>query len=557
MNKFSLLLFLMVLSMMSCRDEVREEDPTTTPIGVTTNFEQNIFGQVLTSAGEPIAGATVTTKEETVMSDDNGYFLLSDTPAGNRGTQISAVKDGFLYGGYKLYANAVGQNHVDIVLLEARALGSIDAVNGGELSVAPNSSVTFPDNAFTLNGTDPYVGNVNVTGNWIDPRDENLLGLTPGDLGGINLENERVILSSFGMIGIELTSDSGEELQIIDGKEATLKFVVPPSLMSLAPATIPLWSFDEENGDWIEESVAELVGSQYVGQVSHFSWWNTDLPNAVLDFCITVIDEATGTPVANAWVYVYNLSGFGCATGYTDDRGVLCGLIPADSELQITVSNDMNNCPGATNSVTVGPYPANSPPIFVTVPVSFTGIMVSDISGTVTACNTGDPVENAIVQIIGNSVLTDADGYYTQTITTCEVLPTLDVNAIDLNSLKEGTTTLMDVDGGSYTANVNLCEDIDEFFELANIASTACEVKVRPFETHILPNDLSIVLGFEGAGVGTYEAIIDETPFNLSAPVGDVEITKWGQIGETITGIIWSDEPTPVEIGSFVAKRIQ
>jgi len=557
MNKYSLLFLLMTISMFSCRDEVIDENPTTIPLDVDANYQQDIFGQVLTSAGEPIAGATVFSKEEMVLSDDQGFFLLNETPAGNKGVQIAATKDGFLYGGYRLYANEVGRNHVDIVLLEANSLGNIQSSQGGELQVSSNSFVEFPANAFTLNGTDVYSGNVNVTGNWIDPSDPEMLRLTPGDLGAINLQGEQVVLSSFGMIGIELTSDSGQELQIIEGKEATLKFEIPESMLSQAPSTIPLWSFDEVNGIWIEESSADLVGNQYIGTVSHFSWWNTDLPNAVLDFCIKVIDEDTGLPIANAYVYVNNLSGFGCASGYTDYRGILCGLIPADSELQITITPDDDSCPSGVNSIVIGPFPVDSPPIFITVPVDFTDLIVSNISGTVTECNTGDPVENAIVEVYGNVVQTDANGAYSQTISVCQEIDPLVVSAFDLNTLMQGSTTLNNINGGMHTANVSLCDDVDEIFNFDNVLSQNCEVRVRPFETHILVTDPTYVtMAFDGTSTGTYDMIFYN---GNSSNVGDitVEIQNFGDVGESVSGIFWSTDATPIQLGSFIATRVE
>jgi hypothetical protein len=35
-----------------------------------------------------------------------------------------------------------------------------------------------------------------------------------------------------------------------------------------------LWSFDEAKGLWKEEGQAIKTGSNYVGDVSHFSFWN-------------------------------------------------------------------------------------------------------------------------------------------------------------------------------------------------------------------------------------------------------------------------------------------
>ena len=71
--------------------------------------------------------------------------------------------------------------------------------------------------------------------------------------------------------------------------------------MSTAPATIPLWSFNETTGIWQEEGSATKVRNAYVGNVSHFSWWNCDLqsPQAILK---VNVKNAAGIPTVNTVV---------------------------------------------------------------------------------------------------------------------------------------------------------------------------------------------------------------------------------------------------------------
>ena len=60
---------------------------------------------------------------------------------------------------------------------------------------------------------------------------------------------------------------------------ADIVMPVPSEILNSAPATIPLWHFDEDLGSWVEEGQATLVNGEYVGQVSHFSFWNYDVPS--------------------------------------------------------------------------------------------------------------------------------------------------------------------------------------------------------------------------------------------------------------------------------------
>jgi hypothetical protein len=53
---------------------------------------------------------------------------------------------------------------------------------------------------------------------------------------------------------------------------------IPDKQLSTAPATIPLWYFDEDKGVWQEEGSATKQGNKYIGTVSHFTDWNCDEP---------------------------------------------------------------------------------------------------------------------------------------------------------------------------------------------------------------------------------------------------------------------------------------
>ena len=139
--------------------------------------------------------------------------------------------------------------------------------------------ISLPSNSVVNVATDaPYTGTVNVAVHWIDPTAVDLDQIMPGDLRGIDETGSLKGLKTFGMTAVELTSASGELLQIASGKKATLTMPVPPALLSNAPSSIPLWYFDEINGLWKQDGTATKTGNTYVGDVSHFSFWNCDQP---------------------------------------------------------------------------------------------------------------------------------------------------------------------------------------------------------------------------------------------------------------------------------------
>src|ERR1700742_2255235 len=113
----------------------------------------------------------------------------------------------------------------------------------------------------------------------------------PGDLRGIGSDGNETALQSFGMMDVEMVDDAGNKLQIASGQQASLTFSIPDTLLSLAPATIPLWYFNDSSGRWIQQGSAVKQGNTYVGQVGHFTYWNCDAPMGTVNFKVHVIDQ--------------------------------------------------------------------------------------------------------------------------------------------------------------------------------------------------------------------------------------------------------------------------
>ena len=102
-----------------------------------------------------------------------------------------------------------------------------------------------------------------------------------------------------------------------------------------APNEIPLWYFDEDNGYWIEEGSATLQGTKYVGTVSHFSFWNYDIPTEYVNICLNIFDT-NSNPLNNIRINIESeLNGTG--TGITNEDGEVCGIVPANQILNLNI----------------------------------------------------------------------------------------------------------------------------------------------------------------------------------------------------------------------------
>jgi uncharacterized protein (TIGR02145 family) len=215
------------------------------------------------------------------------------------------------------------------------------------------------------------------------------------------------------MASVELRDANMNELQLATGVPATLTFNIPASLQGEAPQSIDWWSFDETLGYWKHEGEAQKTGTQYVGQASHFSWWNCDVPE---DFnnLIGTVNSLEGTPVSDAQVNVVSPT-LGTGITYTNNDGAFSGRVPKNQLLTLNIKlicNTTNDWALAHSEI------LNSLTQALTSSITASLIGRYPISGTVVNCQ-NQPVASGYVKIGYQVFLTTEAGLFT--IQTCSV----------------------------------------------------------------------------------------------------------------------------------------
>jgi hypothetical protein len=205
-------------------------------------------------------------------------------------------------------------------------------INGG---VADHGTmeVTFPKNAFVNENGAAFQGNAEVRATWFDPTSDQFLNLFPGYFEGEREDGTVTSIESFGFIDVEIWAGN-QQLQLADGKMATIKVPVPDEIKGRAPQTIPLWHYDMNQAKWIEDGSAELIGDFYVGEVSHFTRWNCDIPQTVSYLEAYVVDE-NGSPYEHARVRAVGVDYTGFTDAYTDENGYFKIPVRESSEVEI------------------------------------------------------------------------------------------------------------------------------------------------------------------------------------------------------------------------------
>jgi uncharacterized protein (TIGR02145 family) len=280
--------------------------------------------------------------------------------------------------------------------------GTIQAASGGTVQ-AEGVNITFPANGFVKNGA-AYNGNVQVSVNYIDPESSRFDSEMPGNLLGMIGGMSRGLIS-YGMVAVELSDSNGDKVELASGKTAEIRFPLSDSLQSDAPDEIDLWYFGEESGLWQQEGTATRQGNEYLAHVSHFSFWNCDIPFPYTELKGTITDTE-GNAVSGAKVTLFSPSR-GSATDYTSSSGGFGGFVPSGEILTMKVSISCGNAGLYQEIYTqqVGPFSQKT----TLTPLATSSPDISLISGTIKGCQNSS-VNSGYIVASGNVFFADSSG---------------------------------------------------------------------------------------------------------------------------------------------------
>jgi hypothetical protein len=373
---------------------------------------------------------------------------------------VLAEKAGFIHAS-RAVVPSEGTNKVRITMLAETSAGTISSGTQETISLQNGASVALEGDYIKPDGS-AYSGSVNVIMHHLDPANDNMQDQMPGMLYAANAQNEARILQTFGMLAIELRGDNNEDLNLAEGSSAQITMPLDPSLIANAPSSIPLWYFDEVNGYWIEDGQATLVGNAYIGTVSHFSFWNCDVPADFVDFCITV-NDSSGNPLANTNVTLTSTN-YGTSYGYTNENGETCGLVPSNETLEIKVYSYVACDDSPIYVSTIGPYAENTN---ISVTVSSDPSLISEtVVGVFNDCD-GNPVTDGYVNLrYDNQYFTEivTNGDFEINLVRCDTYETFRIKAYDYVNIQE-------TDSLNYTfttpitnlGSIQSCNSIEEF----------------------------------------------------------------------------------------------
>ena len=543
-----LFLLLISLSLVRCHDTetfVPDPDPV--------SYKASAFVEVKDVNGTPVEGVQINVGNIEGFTDKDGLLFVKNATM-NPSTYLTAEKQGFFHGSRRFYPTEGDVQFVRITLLPQQLAGSIPSNAGGSVQIADGVSLTFPGDAVMYKNGGIYDGPVSVYGQPLKADDPQLSTKMPGDLVGISNEGTKGTLGSLGMMVVELKSATGDLLQVKPGSHVEMQMEVPASKLSTAPATIPMWYFNEATGYWQEEGEASLVGNKYVAQLGHFSYWNCDVYFDLVSWSASFVYE-DGSPASQVEVCLTVLSLDLTRCDYTNNSGVVSGEVAANEAMLLEVKSP---CGDVIYSQQIGPYTDATVIGPITIPSS--SVSFTAVSGNAVDCN-GETVTNGFARIqVGEqtyySQLNQGTGAFSISVMNCDESD-VTVSAVDETAFKQSLPYSFAYAPVIDAGTISVCETITEFLDLEVTGFPDHFIFFFPFgsstggNTTLVSQDSSsngefFYVRFNGDTPGTYSPTGAE--ISVTLPNGDrafaraedvtINITYFGVIGDYILGTV-------------------
>ena len=469
MKKLKILFALLLTTFLfSCNDDeegILQNPPQDFSYNQGNTVSRNFHGLILDTSGNAVTNATVSIGSTSVQTNSNGLFTINNASVKERFAHVKVVKSGFIDGS-RVLAPTSGDNRINVMLIPNTPTATVASGVNSEVNLPNGTKVKF-DGAFKDASGNAYSGNVQVGLYHLKPSDTYLSETMPGSLLASNSNGDAKILETFGMLHVELTGSGGQKLNIANGHMAEISLDIDASQLSSSPTTIPLWSFDEVTGIWKEEGSASKVGNKYIGNVSHFSWWNCDAP---FDQCslTATIQNNLSIPISNLKVALFRTSQTYGPYGMTNGLGQVTGIVPANEVLTLKVSDF---CGNVIYTSTVGPFASNSSNSLPAINLTTTAITTVSITGVLQTCSNSN-VTNGLVKLKNPNIL-DYFGQIMQTVTNgnfafttniCGTSQQFELVGEDYTNLQ--TTHPIVFTATSTTTNIgviNACNAVNEF----------------------------------------------------------------------------------------------
>lgn len=212
------------------------------------------------------------------------------------------------------------------------AMRSAATRTGDDYQDSTGAQITLPDAKACVSGAAASGVTCRLTP--IDANSQVQRALAPGNFTGRTTAGSSVNLETGGMLDIHCTDGSGNAVNVCSGQTVAVRIPIASNCANATtfPDTMNTWAFSETTGVWNQDGpdlnkTCNGDSGYYAGTVSHFSYWNADMPLSTT--CLNGRVTNNGRVIDGALIRCEGTTYNGSSEAYTSADGTFCVAVKA------------------------------------------------------------------------------------------------------------------------------------------------------------------------------------------------------------------------------------
>lgn len=339
-KKVLIIISFLIISLFSCRKNEDFSDISEIEYPTELYIVTSVKGTVKSVRGNPLVGAQVQIGSEIKTSDFNGYFQFEQVSARKSGEIIKIEKEGFQTKYKTFYPQKDETIYVDIDLEPANGSIIFNHNDPNKKFTFKNLNATISGNSFIKNNK-PYTGEIVIEPLWADISDYRFFDNYPGDAVGYDKYFKTKGINSYGIIGVNIMDNSGNEIKLSGESELELSVKTNDSN---PPAELSVWEFNFEKNKWLETKDKAILTEQsgnkyYVASVKQTGIYNLATNFDVYEKEINInSSEGVEAQFINVDIVAENINYQ--IKGRTSGNGKILAYLPSDYKTNLKMILD-------------------------------------------------------------------------------------------------------------------------------------------------------------------------------------------------------------------------
>lgn len=512
-NRFPIF-FLLALILVACQKDVDEVTTITDKKDPIVLVQTSIQGVVIDEDGIGLANTLVNAGEASAITDRKGNFEITSTEIKKSEGLVTADIPGYFDGIAASNFTSEGNSFVEIVMIDK---GTPFGFNSEEESILQSNDIElqFPAGEFVDEEGNKYEGEVDAFSRYIDPSDERIGALMPGQLVAFDEDEGEQALAAYSMMAIDLVSEDGEQLMLKEGEEANVKMRIPDDLVENAPDEIILYLFDVEEQKWVISGSCQKEGNYYNCTISGSGYYCCCVP--MPSICLSAqIFNSDSTESCFIKVTIEDLTDNFIYYGFTNEEGFFCGSVPQAANLRMTVKDHCNN---VVYTADIGSFSQDHQLADIYL-ASTVEEYIINIKGDFNGCDgTEFPTGHISISVPGKLTVFPIDGPLIDLniALKCLAFPSMDIQVFSETSPLATPISTFSEFGDIQLELMQPCDMLDDFF---NVSVEGVSYFTSPTQFYQKDNSTTDWYVFEGLsgsanfklelrdyiGIGTYNA---------------------------------------------------